>query len=59
MSQHAEWCAKTARPADAKLRGYVAGKGQRDLQVDEAVCTCGQNPTARLLRKLKDRGILR
>jgi hypothetical protein len=59
MAEHTEWCAKTSRPADPKLRGYVAGVGQQNIKVSEAACTCGSNGTARLLRKLKERGVLR
>lgn len=55
MAKHASWCAKTARPADPKLRGYEeAGHGTM-RQVAEAACTCGSNPTARLLRSLRER----
>jgi hypothetical protein len=59
MAKHTEWCAKSARPADPKLRGWEeTGHGSR-RQVDEAACTCASNPTAALLRKLRDRGLLR
>jgi hypothetical protein len=57
--EHADWCAKTARPADPKLRGYAdTGRGTT-RKVEEAACTCGSNPTASLLRKLRRRGVLR
>jgi hypothetical protein len=57
MAEHAEWCAKTARPADPKLRGFEdTGHGSM-RQVAEADCTCAANPTARLLRKLNARAL--
>lgn len=58
--KHADWCAKTARPHDPKLRGYV-GRSSTDpggKLVPPAACTCSSNPTARLLRKLRERGVL-
>ena len=57
--KHAEWCAKSARPADPKLRGYVEGRGGTSQQVAEAACNCGLNGTAKLLRKLRERGVVR
>lgn len=61
--KHEDWCAKTARPHDPLQRGYVGegavGPGVKGKLVAEAACTCSSNGTARLLNRLRDRGVLR